>query len=291
MAPTLACMAGMAIYRLQAQGRLTGQSLGRRDTPFGPSEEIVLVDAPTPYYVVARHGTGKYRLSASFVNHRAILYALKDLGVRHVVGWSAAGAVSHSLNVGDLVIPTDLIDRTTRRANTCFEQTGLGVLRQFPVFCPALGEAMALGLADRGVPVREKATLVVTEGPRLETPAEIRLHAAGGAELVGHSFAPEAFLAKELQLCFAGLAYVANYAETGSRHRPFSANDLFGGLAGPSEGERTAHAIDAIADLTDWLAGYLAEHPPTCECDRTMAYEARKFGLGDDWRQWFGQGA
>ena len=238
MAATLACLAGSAIYRLQEQGRFAAREVGRRQTPFGPSEVIFLVErADRPYYLVPRHGAGAHRLSAAFVNHRANFYALKDLGVRCVASWSAVGAISHNLNVGNLVIVSDLIDRTSRRVNTFFENTGMGILRQFPVFCPYLQRGMAGGLGDMGRHCREHGTMVVTDGPRLETPAEVQFLAAAGGELVSHNFAPEAFLAKELELCFAGLAYVVNYAETGSRYRPFSANDLFGGLAAPTDAE------------------------------------------------------
>lgn len=292
MAPAFACMAGMAVYRLQAQGKLLGKDLGPRRTPFGHSESILRIeDCEHPYYLLSRHGAGKYRLSATFVNHRANLYALKDLGVRAVLGWSAVGAISHNLNIGELIVASDLIDRTTRRPNTFFEGTGLGVLRQFPVFCPALQQATVQGLQQLNRTVRPKATLAVTEGPRLETPAEVRMHAATGAEIIGHNFAPEAFLAKELQLCFAGLAYVVNYAETGSRYRPFSAAGLFGGLAAESDADRISRTVDALPDLLPKLSRAVAETEPTCDCGRTMEYEVNKYKLGDDWRRWFDETA
>lgn len=289
MAPTLACMAGKAFYRLKEQGAFNGREVGRRDTPFGQSETIYLVegaDAP-PYYLLPRHGAGKRRVSSTFVNHRANFYALKDLGVQHVLAWSAAGAISHNYNIGDLVLVSDLIDRTTCRARTFFENNDLGALRQFPVFCPPLLKAMGGALAAMRQPHRESGALVVTEGPRLETPAEIRLYSVAGAELIGHNFAPEAFLAKELELCFAGLAYVVNYAETGSHYRPFSAADLFGGLAAPSDSDRINHAINSLPELLRRLSKELMENPPACQCSQTMRYEAQKHNLPADWRQWF----
>jgi 5'-methylthioadenosine phosphorylase len=230
---------------------------------------------------------GGYQLSGSFINYRANLYALKDLGVRGIISFSAAAAISHNHNVGDLILVSDLIDRTTHRPGTFFENAGFGALRQFPVFCPALRKAMADCLRDMGCQFRDDSTLVVTEGPRLETPAEVRSLAAAGGELVGHHLAPEAFLAKELELCLAGVAFVTNYAETGSQYRPFSASDLFGGLASPDNEERVDHALRVIAALAPKVATYAAGHGRTCECDKTMRATAAKYGLPEDWHEWF----
>ena len=221
-------------------------------------------------------------------NYRANLYALKDLGVRCVLGFGAAGAISHNYNVGDIVLVSDLIDRTTRRPTTFFENAPTGMLRQFPVFCPGLRRAMADCLDGMGCGFHQNSTLVVTEGPRLETPAEIRFLATAGAELVSHHFAPEAFLAKELELCYAGAAYVANYAETGSRYRPFSATDLFGGLAVRNEVERLNRATEMVANLVVLVSQRVLNHSAQCECNQTMRGQVEKFGLSTDWRDWFG---
>ena len=288
MSSTLACIAGSAIYRLQEQGLLPAREIGRQKTPFGASEVIYLVEeTEAPYYLLPRHGAGKYRLSSAFANHRADLYALKDLGVQSVVSWTAAGAISHNYNVGDLVLVNDVIDRTTHRATTFFQNTGIGVLRQFPVFCPHLREGLAQSLQEMDCQYRPTGTLVVTEGPRLETPAEVRFFASAGGELISHNFAPEAFLAKELELCYAGLAYIVNYAETGSRYRPFSANDLFGGLAASADTDRVTNAVSKLSEMTSRLSQYVASHPLNCECRLSMRYEVNKHSLPEDWRQWF----
>jgi 5'-methylthioadenosine phosphorylase len=286
--PLLACLADQAVYRLQEQGRFRCKPIGRRQTPFGVSEAIFLSeDAETPYYLLAQHGAGGYQVSGSFINYRANLYALKDLGVRGIICFTAAAAVSHNHSVGDLILVSDLIDRTTRRPGTFFENAGFGSLRQFPVFCPAMRKAMADCLREMGCQFRDDSTLVVTEGPRLETPAEVRSLAATGGELVGHHLAPEAFLAKELELCLAGVAFVTNYAETGSQFRPFSANDLFGGLASPDNEERVIQALNHIADLVPKVSAYAARQGRSCECDKTMRYTVQKFGLPTDWHEWF----
>ncbi len=285
MTSSVACLAGAPLFGLPDAADAADECLERRQTPFGASEPIWR--RGDGCYVVPRCGVDGRHTWPGAINHRATLYALKDLGVRHVLGISAVGSITHNYNVGDIVVIGDLIDQTAQRATTFFEHTGITTLRQFPVFCPFLGEALTAGLDRMGRSCRRGSTLVVTEGPRLETPAEIRFYAAAGGELVGHAFAPEAFLAKELELCFAGVAYVANYAETGSRYRPFSARDLFGGLTSVSEADRIAAALRTMASLVDHVDRYVGDHEPTCECGRTMRHAVEKFGLGDDWRQWF----
>jgi len=276
------------MYRLREKAFRNAREIGSRRTPFGPSEVIFLVaEADPPYYLLPQYGVDGFRVSASFVNHRANLYALKDLGVRGVVALASAGAISHNFNIGDIVLPGDLIDRTTRRVGTFFENTAIGVLRQFPVFCPSLTAAMGDCLRAMGAAYSDEKTVVTTEGPRLETPAEVRLFAAAGAELVTHDFAPEAFLARELELCYAPLAYVTNYAETGSRYRPFSANDLFGGQAGATEDQRLTGTVELLGRLLAQVSEYVANHEPTCDCAQAMAPQIKKFGLPIDWHEWF----
>ncbi len=134
---------------------------------------------------------------------------------------------------------------------------------------------------------RATGTAAVCEGPRMETPAEVRTLGSLGAEVVTHAFAPEVFLAKELQLCYSAVCYVVNYAETGSRHRPFAAGDLFGGLMPKSEGQRLAGTVAAMSRIVGQVAAAVATAAKTCECDKTMSHNIRAYGLSDDWRKWF----
>jgi len=287
MSATLACIAGGPLERALESGRLSAEALPQRRTPFGSGETILRVDAPVPYYVVPRHRPGQRRRAPSRFNIQAALYALKDLGVQAVLEWSAAGAITHDLEIGDIAIPDDVIDMTRSRPTTFFEPWGLGMLRQFPVFCPALRGALAKVLAELGLSARTGMTIAVAEGPRLETRAEIRMLAGGGAHLVTHSLAPGVFLAKELQMCFAGGCYVVNYAETGSRHRPFSTGSLFADAAHPSTPDRPAGVDEVLPDVLARLAERCAAAERACECDRTMAAQIAEANLPADWRHWF----
>ncbi|MFA6134654.1 MAG: MTAP family purine nucleoside phosphorylase [Phycisphaerae bacterium] len=288
MAANIACIAGEEVYRQWDAGGISGRRLGPQNTPFGPSAEIFLIDGDAGgYYLLPRYGAGLSKTAPSRINYRANIYALKDLGVQRILAWGSGGAITHNMAVGDLVILDDLVDHTLLRPRTFFEDSPLGFLRQFPVFCPTLRTIAAEVLEGMKLVFHKSGTAAVSEGPRMETPAEVRQLASIGAELVTHCFAPEAFLAKELQLCYSAVCYVVNYAESGSRHRPFAVGDLFGGLTTKSEGQRLAGIVGAMSQIVQNVAAAAAASQNTCDCDKTMAHNIRQYQLPADWRKWF----
>ncbi len=283
----MACIAGEQIYRQWDAGRISGERLEARKTPFGPSREIFLADpGGCELLLLPRYGTGLNKRAPRSVNYRANLYALKDLGAEAVLAWGPVGAITHNIAVGDLVVLNDVIDMTYLRAKTFFEHSPLGFLRQFPVFCPALAGAVTDVLAEMRLVHHDDTVAAVVEGPRLETPAEVRMLSTIGAEVVTHTFVPELFLAKELELCYAALGYVVNYAETGSRHRPFAAGELFGGLTQKSDRERLGSVMGAMSTIVANVCRRAEEAPPACACPRTMDHYRSEFDLPEDWRDW-----
>jgi 5'-methylthioadenosine phosphorylase len=288
MAATVACIAGEEIHRQWEAGRMAGERIGSRSTPFGESNEIFLVqDEDVSFYLLPRYGKGMSKTSPRRINDRANMYALKDAGVEHVLAWGSGGAITHNIAVGDMVVLTDLIDRTYLRQKTFFEDSPLGFLRQFPVFCPTLRRVVGEVLHDMKLVYHGSGTAAITEGPRLETPAEIRMLGTVGAEVVTHTFVPEVFLAKELQLCYAAICYVVNYAETGSRHRPFDAGTLFGPMSEKSDSERLAGLCGAMSRIVRNVAAAIGAAETVCECRKTMAEHVRRYELPEDWRAWF----
>lgn len=288
MSATIACIAGEEIYRQWDAGRIEGERVGSRQTPFGASGEVFLVHSDdVSFYLLPRYGEGLAKTAPARINDRANLYALKDLGVEQVLAWGPGGAITHNIAVGDLVILNDLIDNTYLRHKTFFEGSPLGYLRQFPVFCPRLRRALGEALHEMKLIYHGSGTAAICEGPRLETPAEIRMLGTVGAEVVTHTFVPEVFLAKELQLCYAAICYVVNYAETGSRHRPFVPGGLFGALSQPSDSDRLAGVVAAMGQIVRKVALAIGDSEGGCECGETMAAHARKYQLPADWREWF----
>jgi 5'-methylthioadenosine phosphorylase len=188
--------------------------------------------------------------------------------------------------VGDLIVLSDVIDRTCQRERTYYAHSPLGYLRQFPTFCPTLRSTCLQTLSELNIAHQDQAIAAVTEGPRLETPAEVRMLGTMGAEVVTHSFIPEMFLARELQMCYAAVCYVVNYAETGSRHRPLMATGLFEAPSDSGASRRLIKAMNAFAEVMGHLCRTVAEGETPCTCGEPIARAARDAGLGEEWRTW-----
>jgi len=137
-------------------------------TPFGFAGPVHLYERDGfAYFFLSRHGERGYEKTAPYVNYRANVYAAKTLGVERIIAWSGPGIISKRMRPGDLALPDDLLDFTRNRPRTFYEGRGIGFLRQFPVFCDA-------------VRMHKGGTYACTEGPRLETPAEVRFSRGRG---------------------------------------------------------------------------------------------------------------
>lgn len=285
MTVALACIGGRAAYDLLKQGALVAERLGPQPTPFGDSQPLYLCRGRHGnFYFLSRHGEHGYELAHSFVNYRANIYALKDLGVRAIVSWSETRAISHNFRIGQYAIVDDLVDETVSRSTTFFENQGLGHVRQWPVFCPTLRRALSTTLSEEGHEHAPRGVYVCVEGPRQETPAEARKYSAYGGELIGQSLAPEVFLARELQLCYASICYVARYAETGSNFRPFEGGRV---LEEAVERQRATAAVERLPRILERLCDVLDRTPASCECERSMAQHISSGQIGWEWRTWF----
>ena len=288
---SFACIVDSEAEELLQSGSIVGKQLPQADTPYGLSGKILAIDSEdVPFYLLSRSNTGLNRPAPCNINTKANLYALKDLGVSCVLDWAPAGAVDHSIALGDLVIASDVIDLTTKRENTFYPNLALGYIRQFPVFCRSFQRLVAQVLYEKHLPVHPAAIAAVTEGPRLETPAEARMIASMGAQLVTHALAPATFLARELQLCYTGLLYVVNYAETGSKHSRFDTNSLFAN----SESQPISR-LDAtknqLAPLLKAIASAVQTQnqntpAPPCECTENLTDQANRYNLSNNWKDW-----
>lgn len=289
MALTLACIGGRDAYNLLRQGAFVAERLGPRATPFGESQPIFRCQSRFGgFHFLSRHGESGYDRTPSFVNYRANLYALKDLGTRAIVSWSETRAISHNYTIGQYVVVDDLVDETVWRPQTFFHDRGLGHLRQWPVFCPSLRKALLDTLEQENCEFTGRGVYVCVEGPRHETPAETRKYAAFGGELLGQALSPEVFLAKELQMCYASLCYVGRYAEDGTNYRPFEDGRV---LSEEVERQRATAAVERMPRLLERFCELLPQTPAICHCESSMAPHVTNGQLGMDWRQWFEAGA
>jgi 5'-methylthioadenosine phosphorylase len=148
------------------------------------------------------------------VNYRANLWALKDHGVDRVVSVTTVGAIHPDLIPGMLVIPDQVIDYTHGRAATFFVESGKPFVHldfTFP-FCQEMRAALLQAAASGGISMRDGGVYGAVQGPRLETAAEINRMERDGADMVGLAGMPEAYLARELELCYAAVGAVLNHA-------------------------------------------------------------------------------
>lgn len=280
----LAIIGGSQGYRVLV-GQQDAATIGPVETPFGlspPIHRLPVDDAEV--YFLSRHGEIGYSVSAPFVNYRANIWALKELGVTRIVAWSGPGAIDPEIPIGDILVPGDLIDETRGRATTFFEGLGIGFIRQNPVFCPCLSTSLRHTIETRLGHCRTEDVYVCTQGPRLETRAEIRKFAGYGATLVGMTLIPEAFLAKELEMCYCPVCYVTNYAE-GVVERQYRPGELFEGLLSSDERGSVEAAVEAIPSIA--LAALLAaEDESQCQCNLSMERYRRRGDIGADWHTW-----
>jgi 5'-methylthioadenosine phosphorylase len=193
----------------EALGSLGAGEHHRVDTPFGPpSSPITVVEiGGAPVALLPRHGEG-HRYPPGKVPYRANVFALKAVGVTHVIATSAAGSLREEIRPGELVVPDQIIDRTFRRPPTFFDDLAVHVEFAVP-FCATLRKVL---LATRSASrVHDGGTYVCMEGPQFSTRAESDLHRAWGAQLIGMTLMPEAKLAREAELCYAAVNLVTDY--------------------------------------------------------------------------------
>jgi 5'-methylthioadenosine phosphorylase len=208
-APTLGIIGGSGLYQMAG---LTSVEEHDLDTPFGkPSDAIVVGTlSGTRVAFLARHGRG-HRLSPTEVNYRANIYALKHLGVERVVAVSACGSLREDYAPGDLVIPDQIFDNTRGRARSFF---GDGLVAHVGVadpFCPTLSDQLYQAVQSTGARVHRGGAFITIEGPRFSTKAESHTFRKWGMSLIGMTTSPEAFLAREAELCYACMAHVTDY--------------------------------------------------------------------------------
>jgi len=262
--------------------------LGPAPTPFGLSAPIYRVRLVEAHFLfLPRHGETGYEIAAPWVNYRANIYALKEHGVSRIMAWSGPGAIDNSLKIGEYLLPHDLIDETRGRESSFYKGTGLGFLRQHPVFCPEMHDAAVVAFSQLRLPYRPQGVYLCTQGPRLETAAEIRRYRDWKVQLVGMTLAPEVFLARELEICYHPICYVTNYAE-GVKQREVRPGEVFEGLVEEAEREIIQQAVDRFLDIAASLSLALPKEQQ-CPCGLAMERYRREGRIGEDWHTWIGR--
>jgi 5'-methylthioadenosine phosphorylase len=241
----------------EALGALGSGEVREVQTPFGPpSGPITLVELDgQPLALLARHGEGHLR-SPTMVPYRANVWALKSLGVTHILASGAVGSLREEVAPRHLVIPDQVIDRTYRRASTFFDDLAVHVELASP-FCATLRNVLAK--ASTGFPARvhQGGTYVCMEGPQFSTRAESELHRSWGASLIGMTVMPEAKLAREAEICYALVALPTDYdcwkPHPASLDQAKLIEEILGNVKAATQNaiELIRRAIPRIAELGD----------------------------------------
>ncbi len=199
------------------------------DTPFGPPSDAIRIGMLGGVRVafMARHGRGHSYLPSE-LPQRANFWALKRLGVERVLAVSAVGSLRADYRPGDLVIPDQLIDRTSGlRPPTFFGDGVVAHVGMAQPFCTSMRAALTTATEAAGTQPRGGGSYVVIEGPAFGTRAESELYRAWGASVVGMTALPEAKLAREAELCYALLAAVTDYDSWHDEHEAVDAQSVF----------------------------------------------------------------
>lgn len=180
-------------------------------TPWGEAPVLLGTIAGREVAVVLRY-SANLTVPSHKINHKANIWALRALGVGSIISQNAIGSVNPAIRPGDIVIPDDFLDRTKVRPQSLFDDSDCWVRVDFTdPFCPRLRReliAAATALSNR---VIERGVFVCTEGPRFETPAEIRAFQRDGGDIVGTPLVPEVVFAREAEMCFASISPVINF--------------------------------------------------------------------------------
>ncbi len=257
--PKLGVIGGSGLY--QMAGLQNSHELDI-DTPFGqPSAPLVSGELNGVEIVfLARHGRG-HHISPSEINYRANIYAFKMLGVERVVSISACGSLREDYAPGDIVIPDQLVDFTKGRARSFFGEGMVAHISVAEPFCPQLSAQAAAALTSTNARLHQGGAFITVEGPRFSTRGESNIYRTWGMSLIGMTTSPEAFLAREAELCYCAIAHVTDYDVWRLSEEPVSVETVIAVL-----NHNTAIAQQAIANLAAALGS-----PRTCNCPHALA--------------------
>jgi len=253
----LGIIGGSGLYDI---GEITRKSARKLRTPFGKPSDSYTIGMLSEREVafLPRHGL-QHSIPPHKVNYRANIWGFKELGVDRILSISAVGGISADLAPGMIVVPDQIIDMTSNRDATFYEEDKVVHIDFTNPYCPELRKSIIDASRTIRQEVKDSGTYVCVNGPRLETKAEIQVFARIGAHIVGMTAMPEAALAREIEICFGGIAIVTNYA------------------AGIKEkGLRAKEVVEVMNATTLKLKGFLKEilciipQKITCACKNVL---------------------
>lgn len=231
-------------------------------TPFGKTSAPIVVGSLEGKRVafLARHGAGHY-LTPTEVPYRANIYALKMLGAERIISINACGSLREDYAPGDIVIPDQIYDNTNSRIRTFFGEGLVAHIGAAEPFCPDLSAVLESAVQETGTTVHRGGAFIIIEGPRFSTKAESNVYRSWNMAIIGMTVAPEAFLAREAEMCYAVMAHITDYDVWHVSEAPVTVEMVIKIL-----NQNTAVAQQAIQNLVRKL-----EPERSCECVNALA--------------------
>ncbi len=256
---TLAIIGGSGLYSMTGLGDAREYDI---DTPFGTTSAPVVVGTLSEQRVafLARHGLG-HHITPSEVPYRANIYALKTLGVQRIISISACGSLQEEFAPGHIVIPDQIYDNTHGRARSFFGEGSVAHVSVAEPFCPDLSNQLEASVRSAGGVTHRGGSFITIEGPRFSTKAESNTYRSWGMSIIGMTAAPEAFLAREAEICYATMAHVTDYDVWHVSEAPVTVEMVIQTLQ-----KNTAIAQEAVRHLAGTL-----DHERRCDCGHALA--------------------
>ncbi len=184
----------------------------KQKTPYGePSDELITgTYKGVDVVIIKRHGEG-HRLNPTNVNYRANIWAMKELGVTHIIAPTACGSLKEEIKPGDLIFIDQFIDRTTKRNQTFYDKDKVMHIPMAEPFCSSLRKLLSESANSLSIPHHKKGTMITIEGPRFSTKAESKMFRQLNADTINMTTVPEAVLAREAGMHYAAIAMSTDY--------------------------------------------------------------------------------
>ena len=232
------------------------------DTPFGKTSAPIVVGNLENVRVafLARHGIG-HHINPTEVPYRANIYALKSLGVERIISISACGSLREDYAPGHIVIPDNIYDNTKDRIRSFFGNGLVAHVNVADPFCEHLSNQVEAAVRATGATAHRGGSFITIEGPRFSTKAESKTFRAWGMSIIGMTASPEAFLAREAELCYSVMAHVTDYDVWHESESPVTVDMVIQTL-----NKNTHIAQEAIHNL---VRGIKSERP--CQCGQALA--------------------
>jgi 5'-methylthioadenosine phosphorylase len=259
--PIIGIIGGSGLYDIPG---LEITDSAKLTSPYGEPSDVYRIGRLSGKEVafLPRHGS-MHHIQPHKINYRANIWGFRELGVKKIISVGASGGISKSMKPGLITFPDQIIDMTSGRPSTFYDEDEVIHVDFTEPFCRDLRNYLSVAAERSKVGVAESGLYVCVNGPRLETAAEIKTFSLWGADMVGMTAMPEASLARELEICVAGISVITNYA-AGITDKRLTATEVVETMQAASEKIKLLLKTLLSTDFSD----------PVCSC-REALREAR----------------